>query len=633
VQRYVGIAQVLLTSFSAIAVTLMAILRLPSLRRNPAGWGGRAYPLLIAACAIQFLSSAPLGMAYDNVRQYLWPLVPLQTSSRLVIPALYLQVFYFNERRFLPFVCLWKTCLLLLYGGGIAGLVWSLAGVLSGEHARMEGLAPLVVSLFVAAGGLTAALLLVAKRVGEDLEQATSQRAWSIGISVALAAGILAVHLWETFWLDLLVSVLPPAFILVVTYYVERLSFFDVLLKQASFAFLTLLITTLYFLLMPGWMRHQGLFAWSVSLWPILLVYPLFHRRLSAWIDRSWLGRRYSPAEAGKYFLDGLQGIVHEGELVATAESRLSEIFQAPASIVVDPDHPHRQNRGFGGMTAPLRQHGHVAGCIVISPRQGGSRFLSEDQTLLSALAESTSFLLENIRLREIRIEQETREQELMLSANRSQLKALRAQINPHFLFNALNTIAGLIPGQPDRADRTIERLADVFRYTLRRAEREWVRLDEEIEAVRAYLDVEQARFDDSLTVHIEISEEARDARIPSMIVQTLVENAVKHGVGAICGPGLIEIESVIRGTSLMIQVRDNGPGFDEEAIQRADQTDSHYGLRNTRDRLFGYCGADGRLRIARDQARCLTVVEIEVPAEIGMRFEGTAGDEGGGYG
>jgi len=628
VQRYMGIAEVLLTSFSAIAFTFMAILRLPSLRRSPEGWGGRAYPLLIAACAIHFLCAAPFGMAHDNLRRYLWPLVPLQIASQLVIPALYLHVFYFNERRFLPFVSIWRTCLVLLYSGGIAGLVCSVVIALSGEYSRLDEVAPLVVSLFAGGGVLTAVLLLVSRRVGEDVEG--SQRAWSIAISLALAAGIPAVHFGETFWLDLLMSFLPPVFILVVTYYVERLSFFDVLIKKASFAFLTLLITTLYFLMMPGWMRRQGLFAWAVSLWPVLLLYPWFYRRLSAWIDRSWLGRRYSPAEAGKYFLDGLQGLVHEKDLLASAESRLSEIFQARASIDVAPVHPPDQPSVLGGMMAPLRQHGQADGCIVIAPRQGGSRFLSEDEILLLALAESTSFLLENIRLREKRIGQETREQELMLSANRSQLKALRAQINPHFLFNALNTIAGLIPQHPDRADRTIERLADVFRYTLQRAEREWVRLDEEIKAVRAYLEVEQTRFDDNLTVHIQVSEEARDARIPSMIVQTLVENAVKHGVGAICEHGLIEVESLVRGVRLIIQVRDNGPGFDEEAMERAGQSDSNYGLRNTRERLLGYFGADGRLRIGRDQGRRLTVVEIQMPAETGKRADKVAGMEAG---
>ena len=91
----------------------------------------------------------------------------------------------------------------------------------------------------------------------------------------------------------------------------------------------------------------------------------------------------------------------------------------------------------------------------------------------------------------------------MSFQASRSELKALRAQINPHFLFNALNAIAGLIHKNPLRADKTVERLADVFRYTLRRSENEWTLLEEEMEFVRAYLEVEQARFGKRLQFQI----------------------------------------------------------------------------------------------------------------------------------
>ncbi len=621
-ERYLGIATILLNSFSAMAFTLMAALRLPSLRRSPHGWGGRAYPLLLVACAVQFVSLAVFAMAHAELRHYLWPLIPLERVSALLIPAFYLHVFYSNERRFLRAVLVWRTCVVLLYGAAIAGLVVTGTGAFEGGQPRSPVLSPLIVSLFAAAGLLTTALLLMSRRSPQESERG-SQATWSVAISLALALGVPALYFWETAPVRLLVSFLPPSFILVATYYVERLSFFDVLIKQASFAFLTLLLTTLYFVVMPRWLSGRGLFAWALSLWPVLLLYPWFHRRLSAWIDRSWLGRCYSPAQAGKYFLDGLQGLIRERDLLAAAESRLAEIFQAGASVVVTVPDPPDPAPGFAGMIARLRERAQPVGYVMIEPRESGSRFLSEDQLLLSSLAESTSFLLENIRLREKRIEQETREQELVLNANRSQLKALRAQINPHFLFNALNTIAGLIPEHPDRADRTIERLADVFRYTLCWAEREWVPLDEEIRAVRAYLEVEQARFDDTLTVRIGIGKETEDVRIPSMIVQTLVENAVKHGVSAICDPGLIEIESRIRSGCLIIQVRDNGPGFDEEAMKRAGQGDSNYGLQNTRDRLFGYFGTLGRLRIGRDKARGLTEVEIQIPVKIDRPIDG----------
>jgi LytS/YehU family sensor histidine kinase len=251
---------------------------------------------------------------------------------------------------------------------------------------------------------------------------------------------------------------------------------------------------------------------------------------------------------------------------------------------------------------------------MIVRRRPHNLRFLSEDATLLASLAEVFSFLLENLRLREKRLAQEQREGELILNAHRSELKALRAQINPHFLFNALNTIAGLIPRNPERAERTIEQLAEVFRYTLRRSDREWVRLDDELAAVRAYLDIEQTRFPERLRVVVNTSEGARNWRIPAMTVQTLVENAVKHGVAKIAGPALVEIQAEVAGCRLRIEVRDNGPGFSLTAGSAACGKVAGYGLRNVRERLAGHFGGHASLEIEREAARGLTVVRMEMP-------------------
>ena len=180
------------------------------------------------------------------------------------------------------------------------------------------------------------------------------------------------------------------------------------------------------------------------------------------------------------------------------------------------------------------------------------------------------SHVLENLHLQERKLEQEQRTREMSLHASRSELKALRAQINPHFLFNALNSIAGLIHRDPAVADRTIEQLADVFRYALRGAESEWAVLDDELDFVRAYLEVERARFGERLQVEVQIEEAARGARVPTMIVQTLVENAVKHGAASVRGNAIVIVRARQESGRLVVSVMDNGPGFRDGGFARA---------------------------------------------------------------
>ena len=182
-----------------------------------------------------------------------------------------------------------------------------------------------------------------------------------------------------------------------------------------------------------------------------------------------------------------------------------------------------------------------------------------------------------------------------------------------------------LIPRQPDRAEQTIEQLAELFRYTLRRSDREWVTLDEELEVVRAYLDVEQARFGDHLATRIEASAEARQMRIPAMIVQTLVENAVKHGAGRIRTQGVVEVNATVSASGLRIAVGDNGPGFPAAATRAFPPGNGGYGLRNIRERLQAHFGEAASLTADRDTTRGMTVVSLCLPLAVPQPAEARA--------
>jgi LytS/YehU family sensor histidine kinase len=247
-----------------------------------------------------------------------------------------------------------------------------------------------------------------------------------------------------------------------------------------------------------------------------------------------------------------------------------------------------------------------------MGPRLNDMPYFGEDVHLLGSLAGVFAHVLENMRLQQRRVEQEQHARELSLHASRSELKALRAQINPHFLFNALNSIAGLIHRDPAVADRAIEQLAEVFRYALRGAESEWAILDDELEFVRAYLEVERARFGDRLRTDVRIDPLVRGARVPTMVVQTLVENAVKHGASTIRGSAEVTVDARADAGRLVVAVSDNGPGFDDIDPPPSPRVDGGYGLLNVRQRLQGYFGAAAALTVSRTEG--MTVVSVSLP-------------------
>jgi LytS/YehU family sensor histidine kinase len=267
-------------------------------------------------------------------------------------------------------------------------------------------------------------------------------------------------------------------------------------------------------------------------------------------------------------------------------------------------------------MLAEFDQDGKRLGWVALSARPNSIPFLSDDRRLLQSLARTLGVVLENVRFRQQRLEQEEREQQLRWLASRAELRALRAQINPHFLFNALNAIAGLIPVQPQLADETVQQLAEVFRYTLRKSEKEWVRLDEEVEFVTAYLQVERARFGDRLQTEFSVDPAAGAIPVPTMTVQPLIENAIKHGVSAQEGRGRVRLCATIQDQRLRVEVFDNGPGFPAGFSLADSGAATGHGLRNVIERLTGYYGDSAQLRWERGDAG--TRVWLTIPLVAG---------------
>src|SRR3954468_385889 len=143
-----------------------------------------------------------------------------------------------------------------------------------------------------------------------------------------------------------------------------------------------------------------------------------------------------------------------------------------------------------------------------------------------------------------------------------AQLRALKMQLHPHFLFNTLHSISSLILEDPSKANSMIARLGDFLRLTLEHSNRQLVTLEEETEFVRCYLDIEQVRFGDRLTVNLKIDPATASAQVPHMILQPVVENAIQHAIAPRAAPGRIEIEARCLDSRVRIEVKDTGPGI-----------------------------------------------------------------------
>lgn len=229
----------------------------------------------------------------------------------------------------------------------------------------------------------------------------------------------------------------------------------------------------------------------------------------------------------------------------------------------------------------------------------GGRRLLSDEIEMLAAVALVTARRIDVLRVTGERFNREIREREISKLAAEAELRALRAQINPHFLFNALTTIGYLIQSAPEKAFETLMKLTQLLRRVLKTGG-EFSTLGEEIELVKSYLEIEQARFEERLKTEFDVAEELEKLRVPSFVLQPLVENAVKHGISKIRSGGKIKISASLKtekeSAFLELIVFDSGSG--ENAGEISNGTMPGVGLNNIEQRLKNYYGVAADLKI-----------------------------------
>ena len=196
---------------------------------------------------------------------------------------------------------------------------------------------------------------------------------------------------------------------------------------------------------------------------------------------------------------------------------------------------------------------------------------------------------------------------ELDAQLTEARLANLQMQLRPHFLFNALHTVSGLIVTEPERAQRVIRQLGELLRASFQNSDRKTVPLAEEMASVEAYLEVERARFGGRLGVELAVEEGLAETRVPALILQPLVENAIRHGVSNNPAGGRLLVAATARDGRLRLEVEDDGPGLSE-----SDDGDG-VGLSNTRARLEALYGDDHRFSIAAAGPRGVRVT-IDLP-------------------
>ncbi|PTL83952.1 sensor histidine kinase [Vitiosangium sp. GDMCC 1.1324] len=200
----------------------------------------------------------------------------------------------------------------------------------------------------------------------------------------------------------------------------------------------------------------------------------------------------------------------------------------------------------------------------------------------------------------------------LEAAAQAAELRFLKAQLQPHFLFNCLNGLRGLIVEDPVRAQEVVTRLAALLRYSLGARTPETVPLQRELQVVQDYLGLEAIRLEERLRVRMDVEPAALDVAVPAMLVQTLVENAIKHGVSQAPSGGEVSVRARVLDRALHLEVANTHAG----AATASDAEVNGVGLRNASERLRLLCGAGASLRLDRTQP-AVTTARVHIPLPV----------------
>ncbi len=573
------------------------------------GWSGsrgRYLPGLAAALSLLWNLGSLVVLT--------WPGLPAAVQGVLVACS-------FSTLTLLPAVLLHISL-----GGRSRGLViagYALGAIASGMHfVEIRGNAPAwhQSALLVTTIGF---LLLTALAA---VSAAYSRRPGGIRILAAMCLALFAMsfvhfgvgHGSQAWASELVVhhAGIPLAlFLLLQDYRFVLLDAFIRFLANALLAaLLTLLVTAAAFrLLLVERLAdplHEAALLISVCLF--LVLFAWLRNRVQAWLtgvvfrqsSMAALASRIkdcSPFTEEDPFLEWSASVMADAvrtpqhAIVGGAEIADAENLHAPVPASAIADAPSLRCWDWAETVVPVRLGSGSSKLILLGRREGGRRYLSEDFGMLARAAMEVSEKVESLRRREM---------ERLVS--QGELRALQSQINPHFLFNALNAVYGTIPREAARARRMVLNLAEIFRYFLQ-SEKTFVPLAQEMQIVRAYLEVEQSRLGSRLRVDIDVDAALFEVPIPALSVQPLVENAIRHGIAPSTEPGYVRIHGELQGGQMRILVENSS------SSDSASSPGAGVGLDNLRRRLEICYGPTAGLRLTFNLST--STAELSIPA------------------
>jgi signal transduction histidine kinase len=612
-------------------IVLYAMLGLMTLRsRHGVGFRGRA-----SGSDRIPLATAALGLIWNSGALIVYGLQDLGLSA----PKPWLVAVAFSALGFLPAVVVHSAVQALRQFRGTRGLVIA-AYALSTIAALLQLYAALAGDTLPYRPALLALTIGYAIVVAALATLTRGQPGWRRTLSaVALAAfAVMALHLSQHVegadsWAMELVghhASLPLA--LVILYQDYRFAFADIFLKRVlTLVALIALATTLYIAVAARHVIPLAVRDYTdpratsglIALWiATALAYPILRRGVHRFVDRLVLRRvdyRHLRAELSSLIatletqesvLDGTAQLLTPALDAERITWTVTQPNEAPAAPLVLRTRDGRQSAIVRIATAD-------APCfeLEIGPLTGGRRLLSDDLAMLESSALLVARRIDTVRVTQERIERSLRENEILQLATESELRALRAQLNPHFLFNTLTTIGYLMQAAPGRALETLYSLTGLLRAVLRRSDGEFTTLGEELEIVEAYVAIETVRFEERLRVTIDVPDDLRAQRIPPLVLQPLVENAIKHGITPRKSGGalIVSARSLTNGGqgTLHLSVVDTGVGTPPEQLRRRRL--SGIGLSNIERRLERYYGGNATLEV-RSAVDLGTTVDIRLP-------------------